>query len=104
MFLLPPSVFQNQAETAQLLRSTTRRRRANSFLLEEMLPGNLERECYEERCSQEEALEIFQTREKTVTERSPRTFLDLLVPNPLRLKEPCGPLTLLLQSQKLLWF
>lgn len=37
--------------------------------LEEMLPGNLERECYEERCSLEEATEIFQTQEKTV--RSP---------------------------------
>uniref|UniRef100_A0A3P8VR06 Vitamin K-dependent protein C n=1 Tax=Cynoglossus semilaevis TaxID=244447 RepID=A0A3P8VR06_CYNSE len=38
------------------------RRRANAFL-EEVLPGDLERECYEEKCSQEEALEIFQTRE-----------------------------------------
>ncbi|KAM7398762.1 hypothetical protein PAMP_018077 [Pampus punctatissimus] len=31
-----------------------------------MLPGNLERECYEESCSQEEAAEIFQTQEKTL--------------------------------------
>uniref|UniRef100_A0A3B4F418 Coagulation factor IX-like n=1 Tax=Pundamilia nyererei TaxID=303518 RepID=A0A3B4F418_9CICH len=39
---------------------------ANSHFLEEMLPGNLERECYEERCSLEEATEIFQTQEKTM--------------------------------------
>ncbi|XP_039986492.1 coagulation factor VII isoform X2 [Xiphias gladius] len=31
-----------------------------------MLPGDLERECYEESCSQEEAKEIFQTKEKTL--------------------------------------
>uniref|UniRef100_A0A665UTE4 Coagulation factor VII, like n=1 Tax=Echeneis naucrates TaxID=173247 RepID=A0A665UTE4_ECHNA len=34
--------------------------------LSEMLPGDLERECYEESCSQEEAAEIFQTKEKTL--------------------------------------
>lgn len=33
------------------------------------MPGNLERECYEEICSQEEAAEIFQTKEKTVLEQ-----------------------------------
>uniref|UniRef100_A0A3Q1G8N6 EGF-like domain-containing protein n=1 Tax=Acanthochromis polyacanthus TaxID=80966 RepID=A0A3Q1G8N6_9TELE len=32
----------------QYLHSSTRRRRANSHLLEEILPGDLERECYEE--------------------------------------------------------
>ncbi|XP_068136695.1 coagulation factor X-like [Hyperolius riggenbachi] len=40
------------------------RKRANHFL-EEILPGNLERECYEETCSQEEAREIFKSQEKT---------------------------------------
>lgn len=50
----------------QLLSSTSRRRRANSVLLEEVLPGDLERECYEEVCSEEEAAEIFRTREKTM--------------------------------------
>ncbi|XP_075197656.1 coagulation factor X-like [Anomaloglossus baeobatrachus] len=40
------------------------RKRANNFL-EEMLPGNLERECYEETCSREEAREIFKSQEKT---------------------------------------
>ncbi|MGH0153952.1 UNVERIFIED_CONTAM: hypothetical protein FKN15_045223 [Acipenser sinensis] len=42
-----------------------RRIRANYFL-EEIKPGNLERECYEEVCSFEEAYEIFKTKEKTV--------------------------------------
>ncbi|XP_075717512.1 venom prothrombin activator porpharin-D-like [Rhinoderma darwinii] len=40
------------------------RKRANYFL-EEILPGNLERECYEEMCSKEEAREIFKSPEKT---------------------------------------
>lgn len=60
------SVFLDQPTAGQMLHSAARRRRANSFLLEEMLPGNLERECYEEMCSQEEASEIFKTQEKTV--------------------------------------
>ncbi|RVE65354.1 hypothetical protein OJAV_G00135000 [Oryzias javanicus] len=80
--LIHSSVFQNRAESAQLLLST-RRRRANSFLLEELLPGDLERECYEERCSQEEALEIFQTREKTLEFWQRYTHL-----NPCRIN-PC---------------
>lgn len=40
------------------------RKRAN-HLLEEIRPGNLERECYEETCSREEAREIFKSQEKT---------------------------------------
>ncbi|KAL7825437.1 hypothetical protein AOLI_G00326440 [Acnodon oligacanthus] len=48
----------------QLLRNV-RNRRANYFL-EEIKPGDLERECYEELCSQEEAAEIFQSKEKTL--------------------------------------
>uniref|UniRef100_A0A8C2TXM3 Coagulation factor IX-like n=1 Tax=Coturnix japonica TaxID=93934 RepID=A0A8C2TXM3_COTJA len=39
-------------------------KRANYFL-EEILPGNLERECNEEKCSFEEAKEIFHSQEKT---------------------------------------
>ncbi|KAM8953168.1 venom prothrombin activator porpharin-D-like [Pelodytes ibericus] len=39
-------------------------KRANHFL-EEIHPGNLERECYEETCSREEAREIFKSQEKT---------------------------------------
>ncbi|TKS80511.1 Coagulation factor IX [Collichthys lucidus] len=64
--LIQCTVFLDQSSAGQILRSSTRRRRANSNLLEEMLPGNLERECYEESCSQEEAAEIFQTQEKTM--------------------------------------
>ncbi|XP_069566559.1 coagulation factor VII [Brachyistius frenatus] len=62
--LIQCSVFLDQPKAGQMLRSSTRRRRANSQFLEEVLPGNLERECFEESCSQEEAAEIFQTREK----------------------------------------
>ncbi|NXA98600.1 FA10 factor, partial [Melanocharis versteri] len=40
-------------------------KRANHFL-EEIRPGNLERECNEEKCSFEEAKEIFHSQEKTV--------------------------------------
>lgn len=36
------------------------------FLLEEILQGNLERECYEELCSYEEAHEYFEDTKKTV--------------------------------------
>lgn len=43
-----------------------RSRRANSFL-EELKPPSKERECVEERCDFEEAREIFQTREATVS-------------------------------------
>ncbi|XP_023252026.1 coagulation factor VII-like [Seriola lalandi dorsalis] len=66
--LIQCTVFLDQSTASQILRlpSSSRRRRANSFSLEEMLPGNLERECYEESCSQEEAAEIFQTKEKTL--------------------------------------
>ncbi|NXX44485.1 PROZ protein, partial [Tricholaema leucomelas] len=37
-----------------------RQRRDNSLLLEEILQGSLERECLEERCSHEEAREVFE--------------------------------------------
>ncbi|KAM6892576.1 protein Z, vitamin K-dependent plasma glycoprotein b [Xenentodon cancila] len=43
-----------------------RSRRANQFLLEEILQGNLERECYEERCNFEEAREVFEDTDKTI--------------------------------------
>lgn len=43
----------------------TRLRRANSFM-EEFKQGNMERECNEERCSWEEAREIFEDKQKTV--------------------------------------
>ncbi|XP_036413370.1 protein Z, vitamin K-dependent plasma glycoprotein b [Colossoma macropomum] len=42
-----------------------RPKRANAFFVEEILKGNLERECYEERCNKEEAREVFENNEKT---------------------------------------
>ncbi|KAM4795951.1 vitamin K-dependent protein Z [Rhinophrynus dorsalis] len=42
-----------------------RSKRANYFLIEELLKGNLERECLEELCSYEEARESFEDTEKT---------------------------------------
>lgn len=58
-----PSVFLTQEEAHGVLR---RHRRANSFL-EELRSGSLERECGEEQCSFEEAREIFQNAERTVS-------------------------------------
>ncbi|XP_053162257.1 coagulation factor X-like [Hemicordylus capensis] len=56
------SVFMRKEEASQVLRI---HKRANSFL-EEIRPGNMERECIEEKCSFEEANEIFKSREKTM--------------------------------------
>uniref|UniRef100_A0A8C5MSX5 Coagulation factor X n=1 Tax=Leptobrachium leishanense TaxID=445787 RepID=A0A8C5MSX5_9ANUR len=58
-FALSLSVFIKRERAHHVLR-----KRANYFL-EEMLPGDLERECYEETCSREEAREIFKSQEKT---------------------------------------
>ncbi|KAM6957991.1 protein Z, vitamin K-dependent plasma glycoprotein b [Tautogolabrus adspersus] len=44
-----------------------RSKRANQFLVEEILQGNLERECYEELCNYEEAREYFEDDDKTVS-------------------------------------
>lgn len=62
MFLLFFIAFLDKMEASQLL---SRQRRANSFF-EEMKQGNMERECREERCSWEEAREIFEDNDKTV--------------------------------------
>lgn len=56
------AVFRPAASSAVFLRS----KRANMFLVEEMLQGNLERECMEEICSYEEAREYFEDKSKTV--------------------------------------
>ncbi|XP_033005884.1 coagulation factor VII-like [Lacerta agilis] len=56
------SVFMRKDEASQILRI---HKRANHFL-EEARQGNMERECNEERCSFEEAREIFKSEEKTV--------------------------------------
>ncbi|NXU15759.1 FA9 factor, partial [Pardalotus punctatus] len=56
-------VFIENKEASSVLQ---RQRRANSNRLEEVIPGNLERECIEEKCSYEEAREVFENEEKTV--------------------------------------
>ncbi|KAM6893014.1 protein Z, vitamin K-dependent plasma glycoprotein b isoform 1-T1 [Lycodopsis pacificus] len=55
-------VFQAPQDQQVFLRS----RRANMYLVEEILQGNLERECHEERCSYEEAREYFENTAKTI--------------------------------------
>lgn len=44
----------------------TRIKRANSNWFEELMVGDLERECIEEKCSYEEAREVFEHTEVTV--------------------------------------
>jgi len=46
-----------------------RSKRANQFLVEEILQGNLERECYEELCNYEEAREVFEDDDQTVSSK-----------------------------------
>ncbi|XP_068586823.1 protein Z, vitamin K-dependent plasma glycoprotein b isoform X2 [Cebidichthys violaceus] len=60
--LIRAQVFQAPQDQQVFLRS----RRANMYLVEEILQGNLERECYEERCSYEEAREYFENTQKTI--------------------------------------
>lgn len=62
--LWPPAVFQAPPTHGVFLRS----KRANQFLLEEILQGNLERECHEELCNYEEAREYFEDDARTVTD------------------------------------
>ncbi|XP_042368788.1 protein Z, vitamin K-dependent plasma glycoprotein b [Plectropomus leopardus] len=59
--LIQGQVFQDGQKRSVFLRS----KRANSFLVEEILQGNLERECYEEICNHEEAREYFEDTAKT---------------------------------------
>ncbi|XP_010193432.1 PREDICTED: coagulation factor IX-like [Mesitornis unicolor] len=58
----PLAVFLRKDEAHEVLKV---HKRANYFL-EEILAGNLERECNEEKCSFEEAKEIFHSQEKTM--------------------------------------
>ncbi|MEQ2233880.1 hypothetical protein ILYODFUR_026302 [Ilyodon furcidens] len=58
---LANNVFLNSQMASQVL---TRNRRAN-YMLEEMKPGDLERECMEEICDHEEAREVFEQNDKT---------------------------------------
>ncbi|KAG7315718.1 hypothetical protein KOW79_020584 [Hemibagrus wyckioides] len=56
------TVFRNAPQAKAIF---LRPKRANMFLVEEILKGNLERECHEERCSKEEAREVFEDDQKT---------------------------------------
>lgn len=58
------SVFVRKDEAHGVLFRT---KRANSGWFEELKMGNLERECLEEKCSYEEAREVFEHTEATVS-------------------------------------
>ncbi|XP_058136595.1 transmembrane gamma-carboxyglutamic acid protein 2 [Dasypus novemcinctus] len=60
-------VFLGSSGAQSFLGSRRRIPRANHWDLELLTPGNLERECQEERCSWEEAREVFE--DNTLTER-----------------------------------
>ncbi|KAJ7319774.1 hypothetical protein JRQ81_019285 [Phrynocephalus forsythii] len=72
-----PSVFINQEEASNVLQ---RKKRANSFF-EEIKPGSLERECLEEKCSFEEAREIFKDNKRTVQKPSSSAFIKMATVN-----------------------
>lgn len=55
-----------------------RSRRAN-FLWEELKQGNVERECMEEKCSYEEAKEIFSLPQQLVSPESRSRFIRFIV-------------------------
>ncbi|XP_007541456.1 protein Z, vitamin K-dependent plasma glycoprotein b [Poecilia formosa] len=59
-----------------------RSKRANQFFLEEILQGNLERECYEELCNYEEAREVFENDEHTKSFWTIYYDGDQCLPNP----------------------
>ncbi|KAM9820245.1 protein Z, vitamin K-dependent plasma glycoprotein b [Neosynchiropus ocellatus] len=59
-----------------------RRKRANFFLVEEILQGDLERECYEERCNFEEAREYFEDHANTLAFWTVYYDGDQCMPNP----------------------
>ena len=64
-----PVVFLEKGQALSVLK---RPRRANKGFLEEMLRGNLERECLEETCSYEEAFEALESNVDTVRTGVPR--------------------------------
>lgn len=59
----PSPVFLSSETADSVLR---RHKRSNTGVFEELLEGNLERECLEETCDLEEAREVFENDEKTV--------------------------------------
>ncbi|KAK9393609.1 coagulation factor IX [Crotalus adamanteus] len=81
LFLAECAVFINQEEASTVLH---RYRRFNTGRLEEVLQGNLERECMEELCNYEEAREIFENDEKTMTFWTVYMDGDQCDPNPCK--------------------
>ncbi|XP_066038308.1 coagulation factor IX [Chamaea fasciata] len=75
------TVFIENKEASSVLQ---RQRRANSNRLEEVIPGNLERECIEEKCSYEEAREVFENEEKTMQFWQTYVDGDQCNPNPCK--------------------
>ncbi|XP_062866545.1 coagulation factor VII [Trichomycterus rosablanca] len=65
-----------------------RTKRANSGWLEELKMGNLERECLEEKCSYEEAREVFEHTE--VTNEFWKDYYDHCVSNPCQNNSTCS--------------
>lgn len=83
-FLSPAAVFVRRDDANAVLR---RWRRANTGFLEELKQGNLERECLEEICDYEEAREVFEDDDKTVSwsaspRSSPTVEPQIITPDP----------------------
>ncbi|XP_077147052.1 vitamin K-dependent protein C [Ranitomeya variabilis] len=72
------SIFFSKQDANRVLKI---QKRANT-IMEELRPGNLERECYEEKCDFEEANEIFETREDTLNFWTVYFDGDQCLPNP----------------------
>ncbi|XP_061083158.1 protein Z, vitamin K-dependent plasma glycoprotein b [Conger conger] len=72
-------VFRSQSEADTVLQ---RPRRSNSFFLEEILQGSLERECFEETCDYEEAREYYEDTPKTDAFWAKYQDGDQCIPNP----------------------
>lgn len=69
----PSAVFLPASKANNVL---MRWKRASSYFFEEFFQGNLEKECYEEICSREEAREVFEDDVSTVRKPSmPVCFL-----------------------------
>ncbi|XP_077589759.1 coagulation factor IXa [Stigmatopora nigra] len=76
---LEGSVFLSGKEADNVL---SRHKRSNTGFLEEVWPGNLERECLEETCDFEEAREIFEDIDQTLAFWNVYTDEDQCKPNP----------------------
>ncbi|XP_028994524.1 coagulation factor VII-like isoform X2 [Betta splendens] len=82
---VPGAVFVNRPEASIFLH---RSRRAN-FLFEEFKQGNLERECLEEKCSYEEAKEIFSLPQQLETFWRKYTAVDQCLSSPCKNGATC---------------